>query len=369
MSPTARHHCGPMSVVGLPQGNGKGGGNHFYVAEVVSACSMKNHSNCKPSSFALRLGVGDRYHRKGASEIKGQSAGYIEVRREFEKYVAKILTKDLFCDDSCYGTTGDITKFSEAALVRRYRELSFVDENGILRKGKKNGFIEKWLDDDNKRVYDNLDVVPKNCSNKTYNLWRGYPVEGIPSELGKEGDVKPFLELLLVLCGGSENALEYALNWFACLSRDPKRSRSRRSCFESPRYRQGHFLHLLHALMGKTFHETADPKKDIFGTHANMIEGKKCLALNEADECIMKMYRKLLKSMLTDTSFTINPKHVQLRHHESGWVPIFSNDDYPVFLEMSDRRFVVMEPLLTHLNDQTGFLKNSARFTSRIRRT
>ena len=24
---------------------------------------------------------------------------------------------------------------------------------------------------------------------------------------------------------------------------------------------------------------------------------------------------------------------------------------------MSDRRFVVMEPLLTHLNDQTGFLK------------
>ena len=43
------------------------------------------------------------------------------------------------------------------------------------------------------------------------------------------GDVKPFLELLLVLCGGSENALEYALNWS---SRDPKRSRSRRSCFE-----------------------------------------------------------------------------------------------------------------------------------------
>ena len=68
---------------------------------------------------------------------------------------------------------------------------------------------------------------------------------------------------------------------------------------------KGTFLHLLHALMGKTFHETADPKKDIFGTHANMIEGKKCLALNEADECIMKMYRKLLKSMLTDTSFFI----------------------------------------------------------------
>jgi hypothetical protein len=89
-----------------------------------------------------------------------------------------------------------------------------------------------------------------------------------------------------------------------------------------------------------------------------MIEGKKCLALNEADECIMKMYRKLLKSMLTDTSFTINPKHVQLYviMNLVGFL-FFSNDDYPVFLEMSDRRFVVMEPLLTHLNDQTGFLK------------
>jgi hypothetical protein len=72
----------------------------------------------------------------------------------------------------------------------------------------------------------------------------------------------------------------------------------------------------------------------------------------------MKMYRKLLKSMLTDTSFTINPKHVQLYviMNLVGFL-FFSNDDYSVFLEMSDRRFVVMEPLLTHLNDQTGFLK------------
>ena len=347
---------------GFHEGNGKGGGNHFYVAEVgLGVLTVKNHGNCKPRQFRYEVGcLVTGITEKEQNEIKeGTSAGYIEVRREFEKHVAKILTKDLFCDDSCYGTTGDITKFSEAALVRRYRELSFVDENGILRKGKKNGFIEKWLDDDNKRVYDNLDVVPKNCSNKTYNLWRGYPVEGIPSELGKEGDVKPFLELLLVLCGGSENALEYALNWFACLFQRPEEKPITSLVFRGVQGTgKGTFLHLLHALMGKTFHETADPKKDIFGTHANMIEGKKCLALNEADECIMKMYRKLLKSMLTDTSFTINPKHVQLYviMNLVGFL-FFSNDDYPVFLEMSDRRFVVMEPLLTHLNDQTGFLK------------
>ena len=288
---------------GFHEGNGKGGGNHFYVAEVgLGVLTVKNHGNCKPRQFRFEVGcLVTGITEKEQNEIKeGTSAGYIEVRREFEKHVAKILTKDLFCDDSCYGTTGEIAKFSEAALVRRYRELSFVDENGVLRKGKKNGFIEKWLDDDNKRVYDNLDVVPKNCSNKTYNLWRGYPVEGIPSELGKEGDVKPFLELLLVLCGGSENALEYALNWFACLFQRPEEKPITSLVFRGVQGTgKGTFLHLLHALMGKTFHETADPKKDIFGTHANMIEGKKCLALNEADECIMKMYRKLLKSMLT----------------------------------------------------------------------
>jgi hypothetical protein len=118
---------------GFHEGNGKGGGNHFYVAEVgLGVLTVKNHGNCKPRQFRFEVGcLVTGITEKEQNEIKeGTSAGYIEVRREFEKHVAKILTKDLFCDDSCYGTTGEIAKFSEAALVRRYRELSFVDENG-----------------------------------------------------------------------------------------------------------------------------------------------------------------------------------------------------------------------------------------------
>jgi len=347
---------------GFHEGNGKGGGNHFYVAEVgLGVLTVKNHGKCIPKQFRFEVGClikGITEEEK--NEIKaGTSAGYIEVRREFEKHVAKIRTKDLFCDDSCYGTTGDICKFNQGALVRRYRELSFVDENGRVRKGEKNGFIAEWLDDDKKRAYDTLDVVPKNCSNKTYNLWRGYPVEKIPSELGKEGDIKPFLELLMVLCGGSESALEYALNWFACLFQRPEDKPITALVFRGVQGTgKGTFCGALHALMGNTFHETSDPNKDIFGTHANMIEGKKCIAMNEADEFVMKAKRKQLKSMTTDAPFTVNPKHVQLYVIANlvGFL-FFSNDDYPVFLEMSDRRFVVMEPLLTHLNDRTGFLK------------
>ena len=347
---------------GFHEGNGRGGGNHFYVAEVgLGVLTVKNHGNCKARQF--RFEVGCLIHgitQKEQNEIRaGTSAGYIEVRREFEKHVAKILTKDFFCDDTCYGTTGSISKFNQAALVRRYRELSFVDENGRVRKGEKNGFIAEWLDDGNKRVYDTLDVVPKNCNSKTYNLWRGYPVEQIPSELGKEGDVKPFIDLLRVLCGGSESALEYALDWFAYVFQRPEQKPITALVFRGVQGTgKGTFCGGLHGLMGNTFHETSDPMKDIFGTHANMIEGRKVIALNEADEFVMKTKRKQLKSLETDAPFTVNPKHVQLYVIQNlvGFL-FFSNDDYPVFLEMTDRRHIVMEPLLTHLNDKTGFLK------------
>ena len=58
--------------------------------------------NCLGLQFRFEVGcLVTGITEKEQNEIKeGTSAGYIEVRREFEKHVAKILTKDLFCDDN-----------------------------------------------------------------------------------------------------------------------------------------------------------------------------------------------------------------------------------------------------------------------------
>ena len=113
------------AVGALHEGNGKGGGNHFYVAEVgLGVLTVKNHGNCKPRQFRYEVGCLVTGITWGASRTKSKRArpaGYIEVRREFEKHVAKILTKDLFCDDSCYGTTGDIPSTARQLWWKRHR--------------------------------------------------------------------------------------------------------------------------------------------------------------------------------------------------------------------------------------------------------
>ena len=60
------------AVGGFHEGNGKGGGNHFYVAEVgLGVLTVKNHGNCKPRQFRFEVGcLRDRYQAE--NEIKGE---------------------------------------------------------------------------------------------------------------------------------------------------------------------------------------------------------------------------------------------------------------------------------------------------------
>ena len=340
---------------GFHEGNGRGGGNHFYVAELgLSVLTVKNHGNCRARQF--RFEVGCLIHgitQKEQNEIRaGTSAGYIEVRREFEKHVAKINKDVIFVDDDYT----EVVKYSKSALKDRYESKEYTDSTGAKRK-----FIGEWLLDDNKREYKRMNVVPQDCPSNTYNLWRGFAVESVPVELGLEGEAESFKKLLAVLCG--HEGVEYALDWFAHLVQFPGKKLITALVFRGIQGTgKGHLFTFLKEMFGKgkgmPYYETSNAKKSIFGNYCNPFEGRKLVVINEAKSSTSFDNNEEIKNLVTDVECDVNEKFVPMYTIDNISSLIFgSNSATPVYVEFSDRRFVIYTPDHTYVVDTDGFLK------------
>ena len=116
-----------------------------------------------------------------------------------------------------------------------------------------------------------MDYIPKDCPSDVYNLWSGYAVEEIDPKLGKQGEIKPFLDLLDALTDGET---EYALNYLTLLFKNPElKPRTCLVFYGSEGTGKGRFTETLRVLMGDTvFFETNNAESDIFGQFASAFD-------------------------------------------------------------------------------------------------
>jgi hypothetical protein len=292
--------------------------NHFYYFKnELGTYFVKNHSNkCVmtkvKSTFAFNL-------EQKALIDEGFPEEYIPLKEKFEKEEGV----SMIMDNLVY-VVKDKLFLSQKQIRERYQDWLVGDK----------AFVNMWLRDRSKSSFNDMDFLPNQNINGTYNLWKGYEIEKISSS--HNIDISIFHKLVNTI---TDNNSDYFIKWLANIFQNPQDKPQTAPIFRSEQgCGKNAFFGLIGDIMGNNlFYETSDAERDIFGRFSTAFERKKMVCIDEAD--VFK-HNSRLKGLVTNPSLTIEQKGIQpITIQNLAGVVFLTNESVPVKIETSDRRF------------------------------
>lgn len=208
-----------------------------------------------------------------------------------------------------------------------------------------------WQKSPRRREYTGLVFSPGRDKPGYYNLWRGFSVDSQP------GDCSRFWDLLQhAICAGVPALYDYVRSYCAHLVQHP---------WERPevalilRGGQGTgkntFVDTLGALVSRHFRQV-NSTDQLTGRFNGHMKGVLLLHANEASWGGNKSERGKLKAMVTDATLPIEMKgHDIIDVDNYLRLIVSSNEDWPVPIDMDDRRFLVLDVSPTYQQNQVFF--------------
>lgn len=307
--------------------------NHFFVTENDTGIYVKSQSNkCR----MVKIKSNHQFTDEEEEEIRtcGLAEGYVKMKSDFEKKVCFITKTGAFVVKNNDSTLSliNLNKLKE-------RFSNWLYENDEL---KKKSFIEAWMRDPNRKEYLNIDFLPEDCPDTTFNLWTGYAIEAVVS--ASPQDLAPFMALVNQL---TENNPDYFLKWLAFLFQHPGKKHITSPVFTSDQGTgKNLFMDLIARMMGRSlYYETADADNQIFGRFSTALENNKLLFIDEMETGVAFKNASKLKAIVTNDRHTIERKGVDAYEitNLSG-VVFASNNPTPLKVEGSDRRYFAYNP-------------------------
>ncbi len=241
-----------------------------------------------------------------------------------------------------YLVDGD-TFLNKKELTETFQDVLLSAKVG--RKVREVPFTDLWFRDPKKRKYKSMEFAPDGCPPDVYNLWKGYRVANLP-ENTEEVDIEPFKVLLRAITNSKEgeDAYDYMLFWLAFLFKYPHLKTLVAVVIRSLEGigKNTLFWFVGEVLMGnELYNETNSPDTDIFGTFTTFFERKKLVVLDEAN-CFK--YHEKLCPLITNLKTTIRRKYLHpFDINNYSQIAILTNNDLPVKISPSDRRYVVLD--------------------------
>ena len=232
----------------------------------------------------------------------------------------------------------------------------------LVNKGTPETKATIWLKDKDRREYDKINFHPYNpClqqnaqdtspNNREYNLWKGFAVEP------KEGDTFIFKSFVLdVICNGDEKHFKYLYSWLARLIQYPeKHGETAIILMGKQGTGKNTFVETVGKLLGVHYKPLANIEQ-LLGNfdfhHANAV-------LIHANEAIWGGDKKRLgklKTLITEPEVTVEAKFkdpVTLKNCRH--LIMSSNEEWPVHLDLDDRRFLVLKVSDSRKEDKNYF--------------
>ena len=264
-----------------------------------------------------------------------------------------------------FGTNGEPLLILYKVNAFRNKTLNefACDENGapILTKGGSSVLAANyWLGHPKRRTYERAAFLPRKDmlystvfeNSKTLNLYLGTmfsPVEGNPINL----ILKHILE---VWCKGNEALNLYVLSWLAQLIQYPGEQAASAIVLMSE---QGAGKNIITDIFSTYFGAhalVATKTDDIVGRFNDQLALSVFVLLNEATFGGSKQEQGAIKAIITDDTILCERKFGNKFRVDNCTHLIFSsNEDFPVAIESSDRRFVVLDLDNKYKNDSDYF--------------
>ena len=232
-----------------------------------------------------------------------ERTSYEDVKTNFEIHNCKV-GAEFVCDKH-----NDLNVYSDHSFKVLHQELTFINV-----EGKEEKFINKWLDDKNKRVYDKYDSFPKDslCLDYVYNMWEKFPIQAMPiidNEKTKNG-LKWFLGHIDVMTDFNEEHSNFLKMWIAQMFQYPENKSIHLIFIGLEGTGKGTFVRFFETIMGGSHRcwECVDPQEHIFGKFNDMMKKAFLVILNEADKSGTFNNNNKMKALITDKVITIQPK-------------------------------------------------------------
>lgn len=233
-------------------------------------------------------------------------------------------------------------RFRTALAPLHYKEI--IERRGIPVKFKFHGVANIWLKSDFRQTFEDI-VFEPNPKGNVFNLWTGIPCKAI------EGDVSlatGFIEE--IICGGDKNKAAYLLDWLAHIMQKPEeKSITVPTLIGDQGTGKGLFTDGLLRGILKTRYIRID-KPGVIMERFNVEQSKKFVTvLDEASWRGNHELANVMKSLTGNDTMTVEEKHggrYAIKNYSRYLIT--SNEKEAVFLEPTNRRYLVLE--LSSLN-------------------
>jgi len=232
---------------------------------------------------------------------------YEDIKVEFEKTNCKVDERFVKERDE------EIKIYTRTQFITLYEDLVFKDVHG----GKNKKFINTWLEDPEKRRYDEFGNYPKNsmCPTNYYNMWRPFPVCKIKDFINEDkckNALQFFLEHIKVLCNYQEPVINFVNMWISQMFQYPEHKSIELIFISEEGVGKGLFLQFFKTIMGgsKRCWETTSPEKEVFGHFNGAMKDAFLVCFNEVNKSNFFNLNDKKKSVITDNNININIKGV-----------------------------------------------------------
>lgn len=232
---------------------------------------------------------------------------------------------------------------SEKDFTSAYRHLKYIDE-----KEKQQSFIHSWLNDENMKIYSEIDFRPKQITpSNIYNTFKCYNVEKLdePSDNIDINDSLIFKHLFN-LCNNNDSVFNYVCMWLSRKLKNPSNLTNTALIFKSEEGtgKDIFFNWFGNSILGNDYYYNDDNIKNIIGDFNFGIVNKILIIINETNSKATFEINENIKNAITKKINTINIKNKSQYENVNNVGYIFlSNNDNPLRIPINDRRFVAIE--------------------------
>ena len=294
------------------------------------------------TGYAVRIVVKPMettYERQGDCESE-----YQDRKRQWEDDGWKGATTFKLRHPPCFVSVledGSLEQLTKSDLLQN-------EEDNLLTDGEV--FIKRWLVDPTKREYLKLVFKPKlepppGC----FNLFRGFA--NVPCA----GDYSPFQVALRIVSGNEQAVFDYIENWLAHIIQKPSIKTKVAIVVQGEQgVGKDTFWDAVGVgLFGREYYlNTKTPENDIFAKFNARASRKLLVKFEEANFQTNKENADRLKGLITSTHGHIEKKgHDPIELEDFTNIVMTTNNEIPVVIEDTDRRFMMVKASSERLGD------------------
>jgi len=223
---------------------------------------------------------------------------------------------------------------------------TYADCKLIRAKRSEASFTSRWIEDPRRHAYKRTDFYPppRTTPRGVYNSFTPFVIEDTPSP-DDDGDCHEMLEHIRSLVNYDEDSARYVLAWLAHLVQQPgiKPGVALVLKSEEGAGKSSFFEKLGHILLGSRYFLQTEDIDKIVGRFS-MIRDRLLVCKDEMAGKDGYANVEALKHLITETEVTIEKKGVdgEIIKNYSRLV-FFTNNDTPLKISESDRRYAVFE--------------------------